>query len=85
MLDYDCLWTRLVSRENYETERYKKAISSSKRLEISLKGEKYERKAASNRLQLEKVHWKRKGGHMEKWIYLKQDCFFCLKVGDYYP
>jgi hypothetical protein len=53
-LDYDCLWTRLASREKHETERYKKVISSSKRSEIPPKGEKYERKAASNKASIGK-------------------------------
>jgi hypothetical protein len=39
----------LVWGENNEKGRYKKVISSSKRLEISPRGKKYERKAASNK------------------------------------
>ncbi len=54
MLDYDYLRMRLVSRANHEIGRYKKALSSSKRLETSPKGEKYERKAASNKASIGK-------------------------------
>ncbi len=37
------------------------------------------------RLQLEKMHWKRKGRRMEKVDLLKTSFFFCLKMDDYYP